>query len=68
LHADAFSGFDHLYRGNAMVEAGCIGHARRKLVDLVRAKGSPVAAEGVKQIPRCTASSGGYTGYGPPNA
>ena len=33
-----------------MVEAGCIGHARRKLVDLIRAKGSPVAAEGVKQI------------------
>ena len=33
-----------------MVEAGCIGHARSKLVDLVRAKGSPVAAEGVKQI------------------
>src|SRR4051812_26779610 len=38
LQADAFSGFDHLYRGGAMVEAGCLGHARRKLVDLVRAK------------------------------
>jgi transposase len=50
LQADAFSGFDHLYRGGARVEAGCLGHARRKLVDLVRAKGSPVAAEGVKQI------------------
>src|SRR3954452_3242234 len=50
LQADAFSGFDHLYRGGAMVEAGCLGHARRKLVDLVRAKGSPIAAEGVKQI------------------
>ncbi|WP_158046332.1 IS66 family transposase [Skermanella pratensis] len=50
LQADAFSGFDHLYRGGAMVEAGCLGHARRKLVDLVRAKGSPVAGEGVKQI------------------
>jgi hypothetical protein len=50
LQADAFSGFDHLYRGGAMVEAGCLGHARRKLVDLVRAKGSPVAAAGVKQI------------------
>jgi transposase len=50
LQADAFSGFDHLYRGGAMVEAGCIGHARRKLVDLVRAKGSPIASEGVKQI------------------
>jgi transposase len=50
LQADAFSGFDHLYRSGAMVEAGCLGHARRKLVDLVRAKGSPIAAEGVKQI------------------
>jgi transposase len=50
LQADAFSGFDHLYRGGAMVEAGRIGHARRKLVDLMHAKGSPVAAEGVKQI------------------
>ena len=30
-----------------MVEAGCIGHARRKLVDLVRAKGSPIASEGL---------------------
>jgi len=49
LQADAFSGFDHLYRGGAIVEAGCLGHARRKLVDLVRAKGSPIAAEGVKQ-------------------
>jgi transposase len=50
LQADAFSGFDHLYRGGAMVEAGCLGHARRKLVDLVRAKGSPIASEGVRQI------------------
>jgi len=50
LQADAFSGFDHLYRSGDMVEAGCIGHARRKLVDLVRAKGSPIASEGVRQI------------------
>jgi transposase len=50
LQADAFSGFDHLYRGGAMVEAGGLGHARRKLVDLVRAKGSPIASEGVRQI------------------
>jgi transposase len=50
VQPDAFSGFDHLYRGGTMVEAGCLAHARRKLVDLVRAKGPPVAAEGVKQI------------------
>ncbi len=50
LQADAFFGFDHLYRGGAMVEAGRLGYAWRKLVDLVRAKGSPVATEGVRQI------------------
>jgi transposase len=50
LQADAFSGFDHPYRGGAMVEAGCLGHARRKPVDPVRAEGSPIASEGVKQI------------------
>jgi transposase len=50
VQADAFSGFDQLYRNGDRVEAGCLGHARRKLVDLVRAKGSPVVAERVRQI------------------
>ena len=33
LQADAFSGYDQLYKTDRVVEAGCWGHARRKFRD-----------------------------------
>lgn len=50
LQADAFAGFNALYADGTVVEAGCMAHARRKLVEQVRATASPVAREGIRQI------------------
>jgi transposase len=33
LQADAYSGYDHLYLGGRIVEAGCMAHARRGFVN-----------------------------------
>jgi hypothetical protein len=33
LQADAFSGYDRIYAGGAVVEVGCNAHARRKFVE-----------------------------------
>jgi len=33
LQADAYAGYDQLYRGGRVVEVGCMAHARRKFYD-----------------------------------
>src|SRR3954463_6293908 len=33
LQADAFSGYDGIYAGGAVVEVGCNAHARRKFIE-----------------------------------
>jgi transposase len=51
LHADAYSGFNNLYRPDPLtgdirlVEVACWAHARRKLNDVLVATGSPAAME-----------------------
>ena len=37
LQADAYSGFDALYRSGRIVEVGCWAHARRKFFDIAQA-------------------------------
>lgn len=45
LQADAYAGYDRLYRGGRIVEVGCWAHARRKIYDVFESTSSPVAAE-----------------------
>ena len=54
LQVDAYAGYKRLARkdrpGGAVVLANCWAHARRKLVDIQKSSGSPIADEGLKQI------------------
>lgn len=50
LQADAYSGFQPLYVGGRIVEAGCWAHSRRKFYDLHVATQSPIAAEAIRRI------------------
>jgi transposase len=55
LHADAFSGYDALYRpasdGHVRItHVACWAHCRRKLFDVFEATKSPIAEEGLRRI------------------
>lgn len=49
LQADGYAGFHHLY-GEAIQEAACWAHVRRKFYDLHQATKSPIAEETLKRI------------------
>jgi transposase len=50
LQADAYSGFNKLYEGDAIQQAPCMAHIRRKFYDLYEAHRSPIAAEAIRRI------------------
>ena len=50
LQADAYSGYDALYRDGTIVEAACWAHARRKYYDLYELDRSPIAEEALRRI------------------
>ena len=50
LQADAYSGYDALYRSGQIVEAGCWAHARRKFYDVFKKEDSPIAQEALARI------------------
>ena len=55
MHADAFAGYDALYRPEPgkparIQHAACWAHARRKLFDVHEATKSPIAAEALRRI------------------
>lgn len=55
LHADAFAGYDALYRANGakpprITHVACLAHARRKLFDVFNATKSPIAEEALRRI------------------
>jgi len=55
LHADAFPGYEALYRpqGNKpprITHVACMAHARRKLFEVFEKTGSPIAEEGLRRI------------------
>lgn len=50
LQADAYAGFDPLYRSGRIQEAACWAHVRRKFYDLHVAHNSPVATEALRRI------------------
>jgi transposase len=52
LQADAYSGYDDLYRTGRIVEVACWGHARRKIFDLHENRPTAVTTELLERIAR----------------
>jgi transposase len=55
LHADGYAGFAELYESTHgspanVTEVACWAHVRRKLYDVHKANGSPIAKEGLERI------------------
>ena len=50
LQADAYAGYQELYRTNRVVEVACWGHARRKIFDLHQTKPTAVTTELLERI------------------
>jgi transposase len=54
MQADAFNGYNDLYRGNRkpapILEAACWSHGRRKFFDLAKSGEAPIASEAVRRI------------------
>jgi hypothetical protein len=51
LQADAYNGYDDLYKGKKIIEVGCMAHARRKFYELTqKAKGPSHASDIVDLI------------------
>jgi len=50
IHADGYAGFNELFAGNRIAEAGCWAHVRRKFFDVHAAIGSPIAREALDRI------------------
>jgi transposase len=50
IHTDGYAGFNALFTGGRIVEAGCWAHVRRKFFDVHAAAGSPIAKEALDRI------------------
>jgi transposase len=50
LQADAYAGFNALYKDGSVVEAACWAHARRGFVDFYKLKKSPQAKHAIDRI------------------
>jgi transposase len=50
LQADAYAGFNQLYKDDRIQEIACWAHVRRKFHDLEQAHGSPLAREALERI------------------
>jgi len=50
LQADGYAGYDQVYEGGRIKEAGCMAHVRRKFYDLYVAHKSQVAEEALERI------------------
>ena len=50
LQADGYAGYDRVYEGGRIQEAGCWAHVRRKFYELAVAHKSPVAKEALERI------------------
>jgi hypothetical protein len=50
IHADGYAGFNELFLGGRIVEAGCWAHVRRKFFDVHTVTGSPIAKEALDRI------------------
>src|SRR6059058_3991372 len=52
IHADGYAGFNELFAGGRVVEAGCWAHVRRKFFDVHATTGAPIAKEALDRIGR----------------
>ena len=50
MHADAYAGFEDLYRSGIIREVACMAHVRCKFVDMLRSQGTPIAQEAITWI------------------
>jgi transposase len=50
LQADAYAGFNEVYKNGHIQEAACWAHVRRKFYDLHQAHASPIAKEAIERI------------------
>ncbi len=50
VHADGYSGFNELYRKDAIREVACLAHIRRKFVDIAQSQASPIAEQAIRRI------------------
>jgi len=50
LQADAYAGYDALYKSNRVFEVGCWGHARRKIWDVHQVKATTATTELLERI------------------
>lgn len=50
LQADAYAGFNQIYKDGSIQQAPCMAHIRRKFYDLVEAHQSSIASEAVERI------------------
>lgn len=50
LQADAYAGFNQLYKEDRIQEVACWAHVRRKFYDLEQAQASPLAREALERI------------------
>ena len=50
LQADAYAGFNQLYKDDGIQEVACWAHVRRKFYDLEQAHASPLAREALERI------------------
>ncbi len=50
LQADAYAGFNDLYKDGRIQEIACWAHVRRKFYDLAQTHGSPIAKEAIERI------------------
>lgn len=50
LQADAYAGYEDLYRSGRAIEVACWGHARRKIFDLHQTQASAVTTELLERI------------------
>lgn len=66
LQADAYSGFNDLYPGGRILEAGCWAHVRRKFYDIHEGNKSPIAAEALRRIGQLYDVEEQIRGQGPP--
>jgi transposase len=50
LQADAYAGFEELYRSGRIVPAACWAHVRRKFYEIAQAQASPLAEEALRRM------------------
>jgi transposase len=65
LQADAYAGFNQLYRDGRIQEVACWAHVRRKFYDLEQAHASPLAREALERIAALYAIEGDIRGRPP---